>query len=148
MKTVALAAIVVLAGLAAGGGASFATGLLVGTTQGSAPSRKATPPPPPTFVATGKILAPLVFPTGQLAGYVSFEVELQIPADKQDFVRARLPFLLHAINMRTYRTPMASGPDGMLPDLAVFRTVVMAAATEAFGSGIVARAAIVQATPA
>lgn len=148
MKTLPLAVIVVLAGLAAGGAASFATSLVVGASRHAAAPRQAEQLPLPTFVPTGKILAPLVFPTGRLAGYVSFEVELQIADDEQEFVKARLPFLLHAINMRTYHTPMTSGPDGMLPDLAVFRAVVTAAATEAFGVGVVKRAAIVQAAPA
>jgi hypothetical protein len=36
----------------------------------------------------------------------------------------------------------------MLPDLAVFRSVLMAAAAETFGAGVVRRAAITQAAPA
>jgi hypothetical protein len=146
MKTPILAAIVVVAGIVVGGGSAFGTGLIFVAPQVN--TGKPIPPAPSTFVATGKILAPLVFPGGRLAGYVSFEVQFEVPEDRIEFVRARLPLLLHAVNMRTYRTPMTSGPDGMLPDLAVFRAVLMSAAAETFGPGVVRRAAITQATPA
>ena len=145
MKTVPLAAIVVFAGLVVGSGASFATSMFL-TASPAAPT--IVEPVDPTFVATGKILAPLTFPNGRLAGYVQLEAQLEIAPDKAEFVKARLPLLLHALNMRTFRTPMTSGPDGMLPDLAVFRTILMAASTEALGPGVVKQAAIVQATPA
>jgi hypothetical protein len=145
MKTPVLAALVVVAGLAVGGGAAFGTGLILGAPRGGA---QAEPAASPTFVPTGKILAPLVFPGGRLAGYVNFEAQFEVPEDKVEFVRARLPLLLHAVNMRTFHTPMTSGPDGMLPDLAAFRIILMAAATESFGPGVVRRAAITQATPA
>lgn len=146
LKTVALIAGVVVAGLAVGGGAAYAT-RLVGQSNRALPPPKAAPETAPTFVPIDKLVAPIVFPGGQLAGYVSFDFDLQIAADQVLFVQARLPFLLHGINMRTYRTPMTSGPDGMLPDLTTFRTIVMAAAVEAFGPGIVKRAVITQATP-
>lgn len=148
MKTFPLAAIVVVAGLATGVGASFATGLILGGPHNGGQMHQPAARPLPVFVPSGKILVPLVFPTGRLAGYVSIEVQLEVAADKTEFVKARVPFLLNAINMRTFRTPMTSGPDGMLPDLAIFRSVLMAAAAEAFGPGIVRRVAIVQAVPA
>ena len=102
----------------------------------------------PSFVDAGKILAPLVFADGRLSGYVQFQVQLEVPADKAEFVSARLPLLLHAVNMRTYRTPMAAGPDGLIPDLETFRKVVMAAAPEAFGPGVLRKVAVTQANPA
>lgn len=148
MKTAPLAALAIIGGLAAGGGASFATGLILGGSGGAAATHRTQPEPPPTFVATGKILAPLVFPGGRLAGYVNFEIQLETAPDRAEFVKERLPYLFHAVNMRTFHTPMTSGPDGMLPDLAVFRAVVAASAVEAFGPGVVRRVAIVQATPA
>jgi hypothetical protein len=79
---------------------------------------------------------------------VHLEAQLEVSADKAEFVRDRLPLLLHAINMRTYRTPMTSGPDGMLPDLAACRSVLAASAAEAFGRDVVKRVAITQAAPA
>lgn len=144
MKTVPLAILVVVAGLIAGGGAAFATGLIVKTPAKTV----AAVPESPTFVATGKILAPLVFSNGRLAGYVSLEAQLETAPDQAEFVRERLPLLLHAVNMRTYRTPMASGPDGMLPDLTAFRALLMTSSAEAFGADVVKRAAITQAAPA
>jgi hypothetical protein len=64
------------------------------------------------------------------------------------FVTARLPVLMNAINMRTFRVPMASGPDGMLPNLTTFQKIVMESSNEAFGPRIVRRVVITQAAPA
>jgi len=130
-----------IAGLGVGGGAGYAAILLL------KPKPAASAEAAPVFVPTGKILAPLVGADGRLTGYTSFEVAIEVPADKADFVAPRLPMLLHAINMRSYRTPMAAGPDGMLPNIDVFRRLVLSAAPEAFGAGVVRRVAITQAMP-
>lgn len=127
-------------GLAVGGGAAFAAGMVLGPPQPREAADSA-------FVPTGPLLAPLVFEDGRLSGYVSFEIQLEVPNDRAEYVAARMPLLLHEINLRTFRSPMASGPDGMLPDLEQFRKVVMAAAPEAFGNGVVRHAAITQASP-
>lgn len=145
MKKILLPLAVLIAGTAVGGGAAYGTGLLVGPAE---PASAKAAPADSSFVPTAKILAPLVMPDGRLSGYVAFEVQLEVAADDAEFVTVRLPMLLHAINMRTYRTPMAAGPDGMLPNLAVFRKVVMESSKEAFGAGVVRVAAITQATPA
>ena len=137
--------LVLVAGLGVGGGAAFGVQRLM-------PASTAAPAPKAEtetgFVPTGKILAPLVSSTGRLTGYVSFEVQLETGSKDVEFVTARLPLLMDAINMRTFRTPMASGPEGMLPDLSVFRKLVMESAQEAFGAKVVRRAVIMQATPA
>jgi hypothetical protein len=145
MKKILFLLIVLLAGLGLGGGAAFATMLALGprhqTEAAAAEEVKV------SFVPTGKVLAPLVFADGRLAGYVQFDVELEVAADKSAFVTERLPLLLHAINMRTYRTPMAAAPDGMLPDIEVFRKVVLQASQEAFGAPIVRKVAVTAASP-
>ena len=146
MKKILFLLIILLAGLGLGGGAAYATVMLLGPKAPAAAS--AHDDVEPSFVDAGKILAPLVFADGRLSGYVQFQVQLEVPADQAEFVTARLPLLLHAINMRTYRTPMAAGPDGLIPDLETFRKVVMAAAPEAFGAGVLRKVAVTQANPA
>ncbi|WP_010219719.1 hypothetical protein [Sphingomonas sp. PAMC 26621] len=144
MKPLLLIPILLLAGLGVGGGAAFGVRTLL-------PPATAKPPPAPAadtiFTPAGKILAPLVFADGRLSGYVVFDVQLETSAADVAFVTPRLPVLLNAINMRTFRAPMASGPDGMLPNLDVFRKVVQESSNEAFGPHIVRRAAITQAAP-
>ena len=147
MKKILFLLTILLAGLGLGGGAAYATVLLLGARAPAAAAR-VEDKVEPSFVDAGKILAPLVFADGRLAGYVQFQVQLEVPADKTEFVAARLPLLLHAINMRTYRTPMAAGPDGLIPDLETFRKVVMTAAPEAFGPGVLRKVAVTQANPA
>jgi hypothetical protein len=150
MKKILFLMIVLLAGLGLGGGAAFATMLALGPRHEaeSAGAREDAEDVKVNFVPTGKVLAPLVFADGHLAGYVQFDIQLEVPQDKSEFVTERLPLLLHAINMRTYRTPMAAAPDGMLPDLEVFRKLVLQAAQEAFGAPIVRKVAVTAASPA
>lgn len=143
MKTTVIAGLTIVIGIAVGGGAAFGTSFLLQRPAAEAPVDAS-----PTFVPTGRILAPLVFPDGRLAGYVNIEAQLQVAPERAAFVTDRLPLLLHAVNMRTFRTPMASGPDGMLPDLVQFRRVLTTACAEAFGPGAVKIVAITQAAPA
>jgi hypothetical protein len=140
--------VALIAGLAAGGGTAYAMVKMLGI---GAPKQEATVEEneePAKFVPTGKILVPLVYADGRLAGYASMDVQLEVDEAKADFVTQRMPLLLHAINMRTYRTPMAAGPDGMLPDLEGFRKLVDASATEAFGAKAVRKIAVTGANPA
>lgn len=146
MKKILVPLGVLILGAGVGGGAAFGTNMIVGGKASAAGSGVAAPEPT-SFVPARKVIAPLVMPDGRLSGYVSFDVELQVPADKAEEVTAKLPLLLHAINMRTYRTPLAAGPDGMLPNIGVFRKVVEDAAPEAFGNAVLRRAAITQAAP-
>jgi hypothetical protein len=146
MKKILFLLVTLLAGLGLGGGAAYATVMLLGPPASAAKSHA--DEVEPSFVDAGKVLAPLVFADGRLSGYVQFQIQLEVPADKAEFVTARMPLLLHAINMRTYRTPMAAGPDGLIPDLETFRKVVMAAAPEAFGAGVLRKVAVTQANPA
>ncbi|WP_366811066.1 hypothetical protein [Sphingomonas sp.] len=138
--------IVLLAGLGLGGGAGCAAILLLGAKPAAA-AEAPKPPPEPKFVPVGSVLAPLVGADGRLSGYVKVDVQLQVDEDKMDYVKARIPMLLHAVNMRTFATPLASGPDGMLPNLDGFRRVVEASSSEAFGAGMVKRVALTAAVP-
>ena len=143
IKPPIFACLVILVGIAVGGGAAVGTALIMQRAQAASIAAQV-----PVFVATGPVLAPLVFTDGRLAGYVNIEAQLQVAPDKSAFVNDRLPLLRHAINMRTYRTPMASGPDGMLPDLDGFRQLLTTACTETFGPGVIRIVAITQAAPA
>lgn len=151
MKKMLVLIVALLAGLAAGGGTAYAMVKMLGIGGGAAApqeSKAEEKEEPAKFVPTGKMLVPLVFPDGRLAGYASLDVQLEVDEAKADFVTQRMPLLLHAVNMRTYRTPMAAGPDGMLPDLEGFRKLVDAAATEAFGAKVVRKVAVTGANPA
>lgn len=144
MKKILLPLLVLVAGAGVGGAAAYATSSVLHP----APSSAELAEEDLQFLPADKMVAPLVMPDGRLAGYVTFEVQLQVAGDQAESVTARLPLLLHAVNLRTYRTPLAAGPDGLLPDIEAVRRVVMAAATEAFGPHVVRRAAVTQAMPA
>jgi hypothetical protein len=112
MKKILFLLIVLLAGLGLGGGAAFATMLALGPRheaesrrrQGRCRGRE------------GQLRADRQeswrrssSPTATSPAMSSSISSSKWPQDKSDFVTARLPLLLHAINMRTYRTPMAAG---------------------------------------
>lgn len=147
MKKLLIPLSVLVLGAGVGGGAAFGTRMIVGGDEKHAAASAVETPEATSFVPASKVIAPLVMEDGRLAGYVSFDVELQVPADQAEAVTAKLPLLLHAINMRTYRTPLAAGPDGMLPNIGMFRKIVEDAAPEALGAGVLRRAAITQAVP-
>ena len=139
MKKLLVSALVMTLGIGVGGGAAFGTSMMLGAKPKFEESTE--------FVPTGTVLAPLVFADGRLSGYVSFEVQLEVASGTREDVEARLPILLNAINMRTYRTPMAAGRDGLIPSLSAFRKVVIEAAAETYGKDVVRRAVVTQASP-
>jgi hypothetical protein len=102
---------------------------------------------PRIFLPTGPITAPLVSADGHLAGYVVFEAQLEVAVDAATDMRGRLPLLLDATTMRTFKTPMASGPDGMLPNLDTFRSLLTEMAQQVYGKGQVSKVVITQASP-
>lgn len=144
MKPALLIPLALIAGLAVGGGAAVGVGRFVT----AAPAAEKPAPTETEFVATGPILSPLVFPDGRFAGYIAIEAQLEVDQGDVDGVRMRMPLLLHAVNLRTFRTPLASGPDGQIPDIAVYRRILLDAAPKVFGPGTVRRVAITQARPA
>lgn len=141
MKKILISALILLLGVGTGGATAFAT-------HAALKARDAKAEEATMFVPTGTILAPLVFADGRLSGYVSFEAQIEVPLDQGDAVKKRLPVLLDAVNMRTYRTPMASGPDGLVPGVDAFRRVLFDAAIATFGKPTVRKVVVTQATPA
>lgn len=146
MKTALLVPLLMVGGVALGGGSGLVAERLLGPSAEvlGHPAEPAEPQEEADyhFVPTGPILAPMVTAEGELTGYARFEAQLEVPADKAEEVAQHLPLLLHAMNMRTYRAPLASGPEGKLPDLELFRRLLAEASVIAFGKGVVRRVAI------
>lgn len=147
MKKILLPLGVLLLGAGVGGASGVGVRAMLGP---AAPGTKASAAREieTTLVPLPRMTAPLVLPDGRLSGYAAFEEQLEVPSSEAARVTARLPYLQHAINMRTYRIPLAAGRDGALPDIDVFRRVTLDAASEAFGRGVVRRVAVTQAVPA
>jgi hypothetical protein len=155
MKKVVLGLALVLAGTAAGAGGgwallTFMPDLVPPATEsaeGEGHAAAGDGEEATSIIPAGRVLAPLVYKDGTLAGYGGFQVQIEVTeADAAD-ITARLPILLHAINMRTFKAPLAAGPDGMIPDLDVFRVTVQQAADESFGKGKVKRVLVTEAAP-
>ncbi|WP_242148641.1 hypothetical protein [Sphingomonas sp. BAUL-RG-20F-R05-02] len=145
MKKILIPLLMVIGGIVFGAGGGYAAMLFL---KPQAAHAKGAAPVATVFVPAGKILAPIVASDGKLSGYANFDVSLEVLQDKSAEVTEKLPLFLNAVNMRTYRSPMASGPQGVLPDLKVFETVLMAAAGEALAKDGVKRAIVTAAAPA
>ncbi len=149
MKKILFPIVLLITGGAIGAGSGYATNFFLGTPAGATTAK---PEPveeePGKFVSLPTMTAPLVLKDGKLSGYAAFEIQLEVDESEVDAVTARLPFLQHAINLRTFKVPLAAGADGMLPDLDNFRRVVIEAAREAVGPGKVRKVAITKAEPA
>lgn len=145
MKKILGLILILLLGIGTGAGASFGIGMVMG------------PPAPPKaevkvedekiFMPTGPLVLPVVTVDGDLSGYGNFEVQLEIKKRDEAELKPRMPLLLHAINLRAYRTPMAAGKQKILPDLNQLSAVVMESATAAWGKGKVLRAVVISARP-
>lgn len=100
------------------------------------------------FVTLGALLVPVTLPDGQLTAYVTVEPQLELGEDDVEPVTARIPLIIDAVNVRTFATPLASGPDGRLPDAAAFKAVVAKEAARLLGPGVVRSVAITRIAPA
>ena len=148
MKKIVLPLILLSAGLGIGGGAAYGVGHFLGPPPAAdAHAEEQHEPVETAFIPAGVIMAPIVAEDGNLSGYANFEVQLEVPVDKTDAVTAKLPLLLHAVNMRAFQTPMAAGPQHILPDLKVFAKMVEDAAAESLGKGEIVRAIVISAKP-
>ena len=96
IKTIIMPLALLAAGTGVGGGAAYATAMLLGPAGGDTASSAGKDTQPTTLVEVENVIAPLVLPDGQrLAGYVSFRLALQVPEDRAEDVTAHLPLLLH-----------------------------------------------------
>ena len=159
MKKILFILLLLIAGIGVGGGTAYALTTFVlsppapagadangedGATDADADSEE----PEGTFIPAGSVLAPLAFEDGRVASYSEFQIALEVPAEMADHVTARLPLLFHEINLRSWKTPLAAGPDGLLADVDRFREIVDAAAQEVFEEGTVMQVAVTDARPA
>lgn len=99
------------------------------------------------FVTLGAMLVPMTLADGQFTGYFSAEPQLEVGIEDAEGVTARVPLVIHAVNVRAFRTPLASGPDGRLPDAAKLRAIVAEEAGKVLGKGVVRSVALTRMTP-
>jgi len=133
-----------LGGAGLGAGSAFGAGLLMPAQSEAAAEPRPADEGPPAFVPM-ELLVPLVFDDGQLAGYANLKLQLLVEAEQNESVTARLPLLLNAINLQTYRTPLAGAAGGRLPDLNQLRGLIQRSAERTLGHAVVRQVAIVEA---
>jgi len=134
-----------LAGLVAGAGGGAAVALVL---PASAPSHAPVETGDAKFVTLGALLLPLTLPDGQFTGYFRVEAQLEVAAEDVEGVTARLPLVIHGVNVTAYAKPLASGRDGRLPDAPAIRAIVAGEAAKVLGKGVVRSVALTSLAPA
>ena len=134
-----------LAGLLAGAGGGAAVTLLLPAGE---PKRAPIEVGDSRFVTLGALLVPLSLPDGRLTGFMRVEAQLEVAESDEEGVTARLPLVIHAVNLRAYGKPLAVGVDGRLPDAPAIRTIVAAEAGKVLGKGVVRSVALTSVAPA
>ena len=137
----------IVAGLIAGSGGGAAVAFLVPARGGEKP-REAVSTGDSGFESLGPLLVPLIYADGKFTGYVRIEAQLEVGAEDTEGVKARMPLVIHAVNVRAYTKPLAGGPDGRLPDAAAFRAIVADEAGKVLGKGVVRSVALTSIAPA
>ncbi len=94
-----------------------------------------------------KVRTPIVYSDGNLSTYVKFSVQLLVTKDFADKANEMQPMVINEINMRTFRTPLAMGPDGQIPNLQVFRDIALASARKVLGRSNVNKVLITDVEP-
>lgn len=134
-----------LAGLVAGAGGGAAVSMML---PAGAPAPTPVEAGDAKFVTLGALLLPLTLPDGQFTGYFRVEAQLEVAGEDVDGVTARLPLVIHGINVSAYGRPLATGADGRLPDAAAIRTIVAAEAAKVLGKGVIRSVALTSLAPA
>lgn len=151
MKPAVLYLTVAVVAAVAGAGGAYGVMTLVKppaeASAGAKPEAPVVPEGPWVILPEATVEAPLVFEDGRLAGYAKFTFQLEVAEKDAARVTEELPILMNAINLRTYRSPLARDPDGQIPDLEVFRRILEDSQREAFGPGLVRRVLITEAMP-
>lgn len=100
------------------------------------------------FVTLGALLIPIRIADGTLTAYASVEPQIEVAAEDEEGVKARLPLIINAVNMRAFETPLAAGPDDRLPNAAEIRRIVSEESVKVLGRGSVRSVALTRLSPA
>jgi hypothetical protein len=146
MRQILIAILCLISGIAAGGGGTYAYAVNFGLPDGKGPKR-----PDPSgankVLAPFKIRAPITYEDGTLATYAVFKIQLVVKEEAAEKAEEKEAFLINAINMRTYKTPLVKSSDGQIADIETFRKVISDASAEALGKGVAANILITDVQP-
>lgn len=102
---------------------------------------------PPEFVPLNRLTVPLVTPEGGLSGYVNLDLKLEVQGGEEEFVKARLPLVRHAINQTLSQTSVANPSNPLLLDFDVAERVLRDTANESLGKPVILSAKITTVLP-
>ena len=88
------------------------------------------------YVAVGKLTVPVVDREGELVRYVAIEASLEVPRGMGDEAKAKLPVVLHQINMVTWKSALSTGADGELVDTNSVEKIFETAAKQVYGKDV------------
>jgi flagellar basal body-associated protein FliL len=143
---------IALLGIIAGGGGAAGYFMFVGpkaearAAQKLAEAKAAEALLPPETMKIDRMVLPLLTRSGDLHGYVTLEIVLELERDSSEFVKVRVPMIRHGFNaaMAT-QSVMDASEQGINYDMA--SRVLTAAANQAIGTQKVQKVNIVTAVP-
>jgi flagellar basal body-associated protein FliL len=149
-KLIGLGALALLLGLAGGAGGvgyyltKVAPAKSIAITVAPKPKKE---PEKPSYVEIDRMIVPLLEPNGELNGYLSLDVSMEVPAEHADFVKNRQPLIRHSINELLSTTSLRSAGGTGAIDYPRAAALLRDAANKALGPGMVTRVDILSALP-
>ncbi len=143
---------IMLLGLLAGGGAAGGYFMFLGpkaearAAQKAAAAKAADALVPPETLKIDRMVLPMLTHEGELHGYVTLEMVLELERDSSEFVKARVPMIRHEFNATLAKQSML-GKDNQAPDFALADQLLTKAANTALGQTKVRKVNIVTAVP-
>jgi flagellar basal body-associated protein FliL len=101
----------VLGGLAFGGGGASAWFLLTDQTISTAQAAVPEAQNESSFVNIPRLTVPMSDPTGNLLGYITLDLALQVPSGKAEDVKQHIPMIRHQLNDLLYGGGNYGKPD-------------------------------------
>jgi flagellar basal body-associated protein FliL len=92
----------VLGGLAFGGGGASAWFLMLDRDVTQVQAAVPTAPVENSFVNIPRLTVPMTDPSGNLLGYVTLDLALQVPADRAEEIKQHIPMIRHGLNDLLY----------------------------------------------
>jgi hypothetical protein len=143
---------IALLGLLAGGASAGGYFMFLGpkaearAAQNAAEAKAAEALLPPETLKIDRMVLPMLTHAGDLRGYVTLEMVLELEPESNEFVKVRLPMIRHEFNA-ALATQSVLGKDDQALDFAAASQILTKAANTALGDAKVRKVNIVTAVP-
>jgi flagellar basal body-associated protein FliL len=153
-KTGLVAALMLVLGLAVGGGGAAGYFLFLapkppaeGVVAEAKPAEEEAEKAKPEYFAMDRMMVPMIDQRGLLVGYLSLDLSLEIDPLQADVLKNNLPIVRHTFNEVMSTVPLGRADNPKLLDFPKAQAALVKAANEALGEPVVKQLVIVSALP-